>query len=199
MASTQCAHAICEIPTMRPMEPATLYFAEGSSYSCVDDVEGLYRMNRTGLDESVVIVASEPLTNSTYDWVSVPTNHAVVITSAFNVLIAPIHDRSMTTPLCSSSMISSSSMRCGYEFPPSIADCLKNLRMSWNQLQHGSVDLHQPATLDTFQHNITHSSHVLTVCVLDERHVLCGCSEVGRSRCRASSRFQCSRTGPCFP
>eukprot|EP00055_Hartaetosiga_balthica_P015193 m.88183 g.88183 ORF g.88183 m.88183 type:complete len:1452 (-) comp8801_c1_seq2:61-4416(-) len=159
-------------PLNQTSGPATLYFAEGSNYTCVNEAEGLYRMGRTGLDESVVIVASEPLTNATYDWVSVPTNHAVVITSTLDVVIAPIHDdKFVPTHLTHSNNL----LPCGNEFSPSVADCLRNLGKHWTQSQ-SPFPHHRVATLKTFQHHITHTSHVLSVCVLDDDHVLTGCS-----------------------
>ena len=74
---------------------ATLYFAAGAGYECVDERMGVYRVSHSDRRHRVVIVASEPLTNTTSDWLPVPPNYTLTVTREIDVLLAPISDRSL--------------------------------------------------------------------------------------------------------
>lgn len=68
-------------------EPASLYFSSGSKFECR---EGICRMLSAEQQEHAVIIASEPLTVATGDWVKVPKNHMVIMTPELKVRILPI-------------------------------------------------------------------------------------------------------------
>jgi len=92
---------------------ASLYFSSGSSFEpeqCDVDCPNVqkeksactgcgndptdpirsYRMVRKDLRDEVVIVTSEPLTESSADWVPIPTNHILLVSNAKTVLASPI-------------------------------------------------------------------------------------------------------------
>jgi glutamine amidotransferase len=86
----------------RTVEPATLYFASGTSFEGTKGgVAAEYRMAHTCAQQRAVILASEPLSGSLADWVTVPRNSIVTIEAdngaptaervpALRVLIEPI-------------------------------------------------------------------------------------------------------------
>ncbi|KAF9368978.1 hypothetical protein CPB97_004031, partial [Podila verticillata] len=57
---------------------------------------GHYRMIKADKREDIVVIASEPLTFEKADWLTIPTNSVVVITSKMNVLMYPIMDEFYT-------------------------------------------------------------------------------------------------------
>jgi len=67
-------------------EPASLYFASGSSFERYQ--KGDYRMVQADRRTHCHLVASEPLTNDRCgrDWIPVPRNHLIVITPTSNLL-----------------------------------------------------------------------------------------------------------------
>jgi glutamine amidotransferase len=69
-------------------EPETLYLSKGKQ---LEVRGGQFRMltDDSGTVEAV-IVASEPLTDAREDWLAVPRNHLVSISSDFEVRVAPI-------------------------------------------------------------------------------------------------------------
>ncbi|KAJ1919834.1 glutamine amidotransferase subunit [Mycoemilia scoparia] len=76
-------------------EGTSLFFSSGSKFQSEEN--GQYRMIKANKREDVVVVASEPLTYERTDWLVVPTNTVLVITSKFNVLQYPIIDKHHTT------------------------------------------------------------------------------------------------------
>ena len=68
-------------------EPASLYVSSGTKFECH---EGVCRMLPAEQQEHAVIIASEPLTDAKEDWVKVPKNHMVVVTSQLKVRSVPI-------------------------------------------------------------------------------------------------------------
>ncbi|KAJ1678523.1 glutamine amidotransferase subunit [Spiromyces aspiralis] len=94
-AVTDGENVICtRYITSTTHEAATLFFSSGSKFTSEEN--GQYRMLKANKRESVVVVASEPLTYERMDWMVVPTNTMIVITSKFNVLQYPIIDKHYT-------------------------------------------------------------------------------------------------------
>ncbi|KAG0196846.1 hypothetical protein BGX28_009689 [Mortierella sp. GBA30] len=74
----------------RTLEAASLYYSSGTRFeSCKP---GHYRMVKADRREDIVVIASEPLTFEKADWLTIPTNTVVIITSKMNVLMYPIQD-----------------------------------------------------------------------------------------------------------
>lgn len=71
-------------------EAASLYFSTGSSFC--ESEPGIFRMQKFDKRESVVLIASEPLTFEPNDWQEVENNCCLVITPKRNVLQIPIRD-----------------------------------------------------------------------------------------------------------
>lgn len=91
----------------RTSEPASLFYSSGTRFERVDSAgsgeeegggsgsggSGVYRMVKSSNKrEDIIVVSSEPLTYERADWIPVPANTVVVLTSRFNVLIYPIID-----------------------------------------------------------------------------------------------------------
>ncbi|KAF9186229.1 hypothetical protein BGZ51_002177 [Haplosporangium sp. Z 767] len=74
----------------RTLEAASLYFSSGTRFESYKP--GHYRMIKADKREDIVVIASEPLTFEKADWLTIPTNTMVVITSKLNVLMYPIVD-----------------------------------------------------------------------------------------------------------
>ncbi|KAF9932809.1 hypothetical protein BGZ65_004330 [Modicella reniformis] len=73
------------------VEAASLYLSSGSKLECYEP--GHYRMIKTSAKRvDLVVIASEPLTFDEADWLKVPSNTLVVVTSRMNVLMYPIED-----------------------------------------------------------------------------------------------------------
>ncbi|KAG0029217.1 hypothetical protein BGZ82_008074 [Podila clonocystis] len=78
----------------RTLEAASLYFSSGTRFESYKP--GHYRMIKADKREDIVVIASEPLTFEKADWLTIPTNSVVVITSKMNVLMYPIMDEFYT-------------------------------------------------------------------------------------------------------
>lgn len=63
-------------------QPASLYVSSEAKFECF---EGVCRMLPAEQQEHAVIIASEPLTDAKEDWVKIPKNHLVMVTSQLNV------------------------------------------------------------------------------------------------------------------
>ncbi|KAG0001800.1 hypothetical protein BGZ65_003177 [Modicella reniformis] len=74
----------------KTLEAASLYFSSGTRFESYKP--GHYRMIKADRREDIVVIASEPLTFEKADWLTIPTNTLVVITSKLNVLMYPIID-----------------------------------------------------------------------------------------------------------
>jgi glutamine amidotransferase len=74
----------------KTLEAASLYFSSGTRFESYKP--GHYRMIKADKREDIVVIASEPLTFEKADWLTIPTNTLVVITSKLNVLTYPILD-----------------------------------------------------------------------------------------------------------
>ncbi|KAF9959438.1 hypothetical protein BGZ70_008847 [Mortierella alpina] len=74
----------------KTLEAASLYFSSGTRFESYKP--GHYRMIKADKREDIVVIASEPLTFEKADWLTIPTNTLVVITSKLNVLMYPIVD-----------------------------------------------------------------------------------------------------------
>jgi len=72
-------------------EPASLYFASGSKFECAQESRD-YKMIQGDRRQFCHIIASEPLTDGSGDWVPVPRNNVLIITPDSNLLIFPIKD-----------------------------------------------------------------------------------------------------------
>jgi len=70
-------------------QPASLYFSAGSNFVKCSD--GKYRMRHSNMNEDVVIVASERLSEVREDWVEVPVNHILLISHKTNILLFPVN------------------------------------------------------------------------------------------------------------
>jgi ergothioneine biosynthesis protein EgtC len=66
------------------LDPESLYYTSGRKYTCED---GICQMVEAAYHEHSVIVASERLTHPEVDWIRVPKNHLVVVTSDLNVQV----------------------------------------------------------------------------------------------------------------
>ena len=64
---------------------ATSDHANNAARECAD-----FRMEQSGMRQNCVIIASEPLNVYTDDWVEVPHNTLVLVSSKMNVLMFPI-------------------------------------------------------------------------------------------------------------
>ncbi|GBG24052.1 Cys-Gly metallodipeptidase dug1 [Hondaea fermentalgiana] len=58
-----------------------------------------YRMARTDVRDELVIVTSEPLTERRADWISIPTNHLLLVSPSKNLLLSPIINDPSTATL----------------------------------------------------------------------------------------------------
>ncbi|KAF9562017.1 hypothetical protein EC968_005420 [Mortierella alpina] len=74
----------------KTLEAASLYYSSGTRFEGYKP--GHYRMVKADRREDIVVIASEPLTFEKADWLTIPTNTVVVITSKMNVLMYPIQD-----------------------------------------------------------------------------------------------------------
>ncbi|KAG0261552.1 hypothetical protein DFQ27_002912 [Actinomortierella ambigua] len=74
----------------RTLEAASLYFSSGTRFESYKP--GHYRMVKADKREDMVVIASEPLTFEKADWLTIPTNTLMVVTSKMNVLLYPIID-----------------------------------------------------------------------------------------------------------
>ncbi|CAO3573696.1 unnamed protein product [Mortierella alpina] len=74
----------------KTLEAASLYYSSGTRFESYKP--GHYRMVKADRREDIVVIASEPLTFEKADWLTIPTNTVVVITSKMNVLMYPIQD-----------------------------------------------------------------------------------------------------------
>jgi glutamine amidotransferase len=68
-------------------EPASLYISSGTKFECRN---GICRMLQAEQNEHAVIITSEPLTAAREDWIKVPKNHMIIVTSDLNVNLVPI-------------------------------------------------------------------------------------------------------------
>jgi glutamine amidotransferase len=60
-------------------EASSLFFSSGTSFDEYAE-GGLYRMTKADKRESIIMIASEPLTFERSDWMEVKTNTMIVIT-----------------------------------------------------------------------------------------------------------------------
>lgn len=74
----------------RHLEAASLYYSSGTRFE--EYKPGHYRMVKADKREDIVVIASEPLTFEKADWLTIPSNTVVVISSKMNVLMYPIMD-----------------------------------------------------------------------------------------------------------
>ncbi|KAF9929998.1 hypothetical protein FBU30_001017 [Linnemannia zychae] len=72
------------------LEAASLYYSSGNRFEKCDSSH--YRMVKDSRRQDMVVIASEPLTFEKADWLTIPTNSIMVVTSKMNVLIYPIVD-----------------------------------------------------------------------------------------------------------
>jgi glutamine amidotransferase len=75
--------------TSGTQEAASLHFSSGSRF--FEYEPGQYRMERKDRNESVVMIASEPLTFERNDWITIPTNTVLAIRDQ-TVLLYPVSD-----------------------------------------------------------------------------------------------------------
>ncbi|KAK4052658.1 glutamine amidotransferase subunit [Microbotryomycetes sp. JL201] len=71
-------------------EAASLFYSTGSTFEEVEP--GVFRMHKTDKREKIILIASEPLTFERADWVEIPSQSCVVLTSRNNLLKYPIVD-----------------------------------------------------------------------------------------------------------
>lgn len=70
-------------------EPLTLYYSEGSRYSCEN---GVCKMLAPEEREQAVLVVSEKLTDINDDWKMIPKNHFIVVDNSLKVYTKAIED-----------------------------------------------------------------------------------------------------------
>lgn len=75
----------------RTEEAASLYYSTGTRF--YEKEPGQYTMERCHRLNSIVMVASEPLTFERNDWITIPTNTIMVIRKSPSVLLRPIKDQ----------------------------------------------------------------------------------------------------------
>jgi glutamine amidotransferase len=68
----------------RTSEASSLFFSSGTSFDEYAE-GGLYRMTKADKRESIIMIASEPLTFERSDWMEVKTNTMIVITPKVSV------------------------------------------------------------------------------------------------------------------
>jgi len=78
-------------------EAASLWFSSGTSFYEYAK-GGHYKMSKADKRENIIMVASEPLTFESADWMEIRTNYMVVITPKMNLLQIPIKDEFYTPP-----------------------------------------------------------------------------------------------------
>lgn len=76
--------------TSKTDEAASLHFSTGSKF--YEYEPGLFKMERLNRSQDVIFVASEPLTFERGDWICVPSNTVITITTNNTVLMHPIED-----------------------------------------------------------------------------------------------------------
>lgn len=76
------------------VEPASLFYSTGSEF--VESKPGTYKMCKRDRREDIIVIASEPLTYERTDWISVPPNTCLVVTTKLNLLVYPIEDKYYT-------------------------------------------------------------------------------------------------------
>ncbi|KAF5374877.1 hypothetical protein D9758_000327 [Tetrapyrgos nigripes] len=81
----------------RTDEAASLWFSSGTSFSEFRE-GGHYKMAKADKRESIIMIASEPLTFERADWMEIKTNNMVVITPKMNLLQIPIMDKFYVHP-----------------------------------------------------------------------------------------------------
>ncbi|ORX39847.1 putative cytoplasm protein [Kockovaella imperatae] len=81
----------------RTSEASSLFFSSGTSFDEIQD-GGMYRMTKADKRESIILIASEPLTFERSDWMEVKTNTMLVITPKMNLLQIPIIDEFWVAP-----------------------------------------------------------------------------------------------------
>ncbi|KAG0072541.1 hypothetical protein BGZ89_005122 [Linnemannia elongata] len=74
----------------RYLEAASLYYSSGNRFEKSNSSH--YRMVKDNRRQDMVVIASEPLTFEKADWLTIPTNSVIVVTSKMNVLIYPVVD-----------------------------------------------------------------------------------------------------------
>ena len=78
---------------------ASLYYASGTHFLPVDDADSTggsqairdYRVANADRRNEMAIITSEPLTDRASDWLPVPSNHTVIITSDMDILTAEVN------------------------------------------------------------------------------------------------------------
>jgi glutamine amidotransferase len=73
--------------TSRTSEASSLFFSSGTSFEEYQE-GGLYRMTKADKRESIIMIASEPLTFERNEWMEVKTNTMVVITPKVSLGVA---------------------------------------------------------------------------------------------------------------
>jgi len=68
--------------------PVSLYYASGSQFTLEN---GVYKMMHCDRRQQCHIIASEPLTQNSSDWIPIKKNHMVVVTPKKNLLCIPIN------------------------------------------------------------------------------------------------------------
>lgn len=81
----------------RTDEAASLWFSSGTSFSEFGE-GGHYKMAKADKRESIIMIASEPLTFERADWMEIKTNNMVVVTPKMNLLQIPIMDKFYVHP-----------------------------------------------------------------------------------------------------
>ncbi|EGD74705.1 hypothetical protein PTSG_06066 [Salpingoeca rosetta] len=140
---TDGEHTVCtrylRDPDSTQTGAATLYFSAGAGYECVHDSMGVYRMSHADRRHRVVIVASEPLTNTTSDWLPVPPGYTLTISREIDVLLSPIHGEQ---PSCH----------------PSVTDCLTRSCVPKSAQAVANCDV---SSMTAGHHDISHTANVL--------------------------------------
>lgn len=70
---------------------ASLYLASGTDFTC--DETGHATLVQESRMENLVMIASEPITHDSHDWLEAPRNHLILIPPTFNVQFHPIPAR----------------------------------------------------------------------------------------------------------
>ncbi|KAF9548436.1 hypothetical protein EC957_006652 [Mortierella hygrophila] len=90
-AVTDGATVVCSrYISSRHLEAASLYYSSGNRFEKCNSSH--YRMVKDNRRQDMVVIASEPLTFEKADWLTIPTNSVIVVTSKMNVLIYPVVD-----------------------------------------------------------------------------------------------------------
>lgn len=95
-------------------DAASLYFSTGTTFE--EYSAGEFRMRKSDKRETIIMIASEPLTFQKQDWIEIPCQTLLVITPKMNLLQSPIRDEhyiDSVKPVRADTFVSSKGLKFG--------------------------------------------------------------------------------------